>query len=262
MGGFSVVIICKNEADIISGTLKSLQGVTDDIIVYDNGSTDGTQELVKKFNVHLFEGPWEGFGKTKKKAASLARYDWILSLDADEAIDEELKRSLLALELRDEKTVFLMNFKNFLGKQLLKYGEWGGDKHIRLYNRQIAEWDDAPVHEQLILPPEIIVKKIKGYVLHRTMKDIKDYSEKMIKYAILNAEKYQQQGKKASWFRTHLSARFSFLNYYFFRLGFLDGHAGYVCARMTAYYTFLKYERLRELNRKSALSSSQSGQTP
>ncbi len=247
MQSFSVVIVCKNEADVIAATLQSLLGVAGDILVYDNGSTDGTQAIIKQFDVRLHEGTWEGFGKTKNKAISIAKFDWILSLDADEAIDEELKRSLQALELPDEKTVVDISFKNFLGNTELKHGEWGGDHHIRLFNRKQVSWDEAPVHENLLFPAAVNTKKIKGYILHKTMKNMEDYSRKMIHYAMLNAEKYYRQGKKASWFRTRLSPAFTFFNYYILKAGFIDGNAGYVCAKMTAYYTFLKYARLREL---------------
>lgn len=247
MSLFSVVIVCKNEADVIAGTLQSLAGVTDDIFVYDNGSTDGTQQIIKQFDVHLHEGTWEGFGKTKNKASRLAKYDWILSLDADEAIDDQLKQSLLELTLPPDKTVFDISFKSFLGKKYLKYGEWGGDHHIRLFNRKQVSWDEAPVHESLIIPADITTMKLKGYVLHLTMKDMEDYIRKMTNYAMLNAEKYYQQGKKASWFKIRMSPGFTFFNYYILKLGFLDGHTGYVCAKMTAYYTFLKYAKLKEL---------------
>ena len=254
MSTFSVVIICRNEADIIGNTLQSLQGLTDDILVYDNGSTDGTQQVVRSLNVNLQEGSWEGFGKTKIKASRLAKYDWILSLDADEAIDEQLKRSLLAATLTNDLTVYDISFKNFLGDQYLKYGEWGGDHHIRLFNRTQVNWDDAPVHENLILPAGATVQKLKGFVLHQTMKDVNDYARKTVQYAMLNAEKYFRQGKKASWFKTRVSPAFTFVNYYLLRLGFLDGHAGYICARMTAWYTFLKYARLKELGNIEALN--------
>ena len=140
----------------------------------------------------------------------------------------------------------------------MKYGEWGGDKHIRLFNRNTAHWNDAPVHEQLIMPEGIIVKKLKGYVLHQTMKDVEDYRDKTIKYAMLSAEKYYRQGKKATWFKLRLAPAFTFFNYYILKFGFLDGHTGYVCARMTAWYTFLKYARLKELNQQLSISSHQS----
>src|SRR5436190_14172058 len=145
MQRLSVVIICKNGAAVIGETIKSFSGLTDDILVYDNGSTDSTKEIVKQNNARLVDGSWEGFGKTKNKAIALAKYDWILSLDADEAIDGELKRSLLALNLTVENDVYEIKFKNFLGNKYLKFGEWGGDKHIRLFNRKITQWNDASV---------------------------------------------------------------------------------------------------------------------
>ena len=94
MQKLSVVIACKNEVAIISETIKSFAGLTDDILIYDNGSTDGTQNVVRSIGIRLAEGSWEGFGKTKNKSNEFAKHDWILSLDADEAIDEELKQNL------------------------------------------------------------------------------------------------------------------------------------------------------------------------
>src|SRR6478752_2572762 len=101
MQKFSIVVICKNSADVIEAPLKSFIGVTDDIFVYDNGSTDNTQEIIKKYGANLFEGKWEGHGKTKNIANAKAKYDWILSLDSDEVIDEGLKKNLLQLDLSD-----------------------------------------------------------------------------------------------------------------------------------------------------------------
>src|SRR5690349_24377680 len=94
MSSLSIVIICRNEAHVIGRSLESLRGITDDIVIYDNGSTDGTQEIVKKHGARLYEGKWEGFGPTKTKAIALAKYDWILNLDADEAVDDELNKTL------------------------------------------------------------------------------------------------------------------------------------------------------------------------
>ncbi len=257
MQSLSVVIVCKNEADVIGKTLQSLEGLCDDIVVYDNGSTDNTMEQVRKFSVQLQQGTWEGFGKTKNKAIALAKYDWILSLDADESIDQELKQSLLALKLAEEKDVYEIKFKNFLGNKYLKHGEWGGDKHIRLFNRKKTQWNDASVHEELLMTRERNIKKLKGYILHQTVKDMNDYAAKMVRYAMLNAEKYQQQGKRSSFFRIRIAPGLSFVQYFFLKLGFLDGYAGYLCARMTSWYTFLKYARLRELNKQPAIGNKQ-----
>jgi len=249
MQSISVVIVCKNEEDIIADTLKSFEGLTDDIVVYDNGSTDKTVDKAKQFNVQLHQGIWEGFGKTKMKAISFAKYDWVLSLDADEAIDEELKRSLLALQLNNEKEVYELLFKNFIGNKYLKHGAWGRDRHIRLFNRKIVKWNDAPVHEKLIIPADVLVKTLNGYVLHHTVKNIEAYKEKMKDYAMLNAEKYYRQGKNSSWMKLKLAPAFYFFKNYILKLGFLDGYEGYMAATIIAHYTYLKYKRLKELKR-------------
>lgn len=251
MHSFSIVIVCKNEAGVIASTLESLGGITDDVIVYDNGSTDNTIEVIKKFPVRLMVGNWEGFGKTKNKANSHAKYDWILSLDADEAIDEKLKSSLSGFNTTEEKTIYKIRFRNFLGDKPLKYGEWGRDWHMRLFNRKHVSWDEEPVHEKLIMPAGTVIKRLKGFLLHRTAENISEYAAKTVKYAMLNAEKYHRRGLKASWFKIRVAPAFTFFNYYILKAGFLDGHAGYVCAKMTAHYTFLKYSRLKELNRAS-----------
>lgn len=250
MQNLSVVIVCKNVAGVIRDTLESLSGLTPDIVVYDNGSTDGTQQEVRKFTVHLYEGIWEGFGQTKNKANQLAKFDWILSLDADEAIDEMLKKNLLLLDLSDDRIVYSLKFKNFLGNKWLRFGEWGDDKHIRLFNRQRVHWNDAAVHEELILPAGSPVKNLKGHVLHKTVKNADEFEMKMRNYAIMNAEKYFKEGRKPSLARTWLSPVFSFVKNYILKLGILDGKEGFICARITALYTFLKYKRLKALWRE------------
>lgn len=247
MQSLSVVIVCKNEADIIGQTLQSLQGLTNDIIVYDNGSTDDTVEEIKKFNVQLHRGNWEGFGKTKNKAIALAKYDWILSLDADEAISDELKTELLQLQFSDEKTVYKISFRNFIGNKLLKYGDWGKDYHIRLFNRKTMLWNDADVHEELVLATDALINELNGSILHRTWRNTEDYKKKMQQYAVLGAEKYFKQSKKAGWFKLNLSPSFSFIRSYFLKFGFMDGKAGYICAKMIAYYTKMKYQKLAGL---------------
>lgn len=244
---FSIVIICKNEKGNIERVMQSIIGVTDDIVVYDSGSTDGTVEVLQQFGVRVKQGEWMGFGKTKGHAVSLAAHHWVLCLDADEALDEELQQSLNELLLEDDQTVYQLRFKNMLGDKHLQWGEWGSDKHIRLFNRQVVRWDEAIIHESLQIPPTAKVVQLRGAVLHRTMRDTVEYSQKMVSYALLNAEKYHRQGKKATLVKRYLAPPFSFLKYYLFQLGFLDGWEGLLSARMTAFYTFLKYARLHEL---------------
>lgn len=247
---FSIVIVCKNEAAVIRHLLDSAQTITDDVVVYDNGSTDETVTIARQYpNVHVHEGAWEGFGKTKQHATALAKHDWILSLDADEALDETLQQTLVQLQLNDPAVAYNILFKNFLGNKHIRWGEWGFDAHIRLFHRAQVHWNDAQVHEQLIIPKHIKIKKLRGHVLHRTVTDTVVYSRKVVHYALLNAEKYFKRGKHATFSKRYIAPRFTFIKFYIFMLGFLDGWEGLVCARMTAYYTFLKYARLYELHK-------------
>jgi len=244
---FSIVIVCKNEEGNIERVLQSIAGLTDDILVYDNGSTDNTLNILRQYKIRVHAGEWLGYGMTKKNAVSLARYDWILSIDADEALDAVLQNSLRTISFTSNNEVFEIAFKNYLGNKHLRWGEWGGDKHIRLFNRQIVNWNDAAVHEALVIPSSVIVKEIAGSILHRTMKDTAEYSKKMVKYALLNADQYFEQAVKSTWAKRYISPQFSFAKHYIFQLGFLDGWEGLLSARMTAFYTFLKYARLQEL---------------
>jgi glycosyltransferase involved in cell wall biosynthesis len=244
----SVVIITKNEAHIIGNTLQSLQGITSDILIVDSGSTDATVEIAKKFGAAVIETDWQGYGQNKNKGIDAAKNNWILNLDADEAIDEELKAAILQLTLTDENTVYEFKFKNYFCNRWIRYGEWAGDKHIRLFNRNKVKWNTHAVHEGLTLDSSIKTKQLKGNVLHYTVQHFDEYINKTVMYARLNAIKYQQQGKKAGFFKLRMAPPLTFLQHYIMRLGFLDGWEGYLIAKTTAWYTFLKYSFLKELN--------------
>jgi glycosyltransferase involved in cell wall biosynthesis len=245
----SVVIIAKNEAHIFGRILKSLDGVSDDIVVVDNGSTDGTPALCKQFNARVIETAWMGYGPTKNTGIDAARHDWILNIDADEAIDEELKNALINLPLQNEQEIFEVRFKNFFMDKWIRYGEWGRDQHIRLFNRKKYRWNDATVHESLGITADTKITMLPGNILHYTVHSREEYEQKTINYAKLNAKKYADQGKTGGFFKLYFSPLFSFIHNYFIRLGFLDGKEGLLIAKTTARYTFLKYRFLRELQK-------------
>ena len=245
----SVVIICRNEADIIGKSITAVQAFTDDVVVVDSGSTDGTQQIVIAIGARLLETNWEGYGSNKNKGVAIARYDWILSIDADEVIDDRLLQAIQNLALTDTTVVYNILFRAFLGNKMIRFGEWANDAHIRLYNRHYTRWSEAQVHETLQLPVDTKVVSLNGYIHHYTSNNIQDFAVKTVNYAMLNAMKYHQQGKKAGLLKSRVAATFSFVNNYLIRLGFLDGEAGFTVAKMNAWYTWLKYTRLRELNR-------------
>lgn len=247
----SAVIITKNEAHIIGKTLQSLQGITDDIIIVDSGSTDNTLDVCRQFNTTIIEPGWNGYGLNKNKGITAAKHDWILNLDADEVIDETARQSLLALLLMNNNEVFEFRYKNFFLNKWIKHGEWGTDKHIRLFNRTVIKWNEAAVHENLTINADTKITLLNGHILHYTVQSLAEYEQKTINYAKLNAQKYFEQGKKRNPVKQYISPVFSFLQNYLFRLGFLDGAAGFQIAKTTARYTFLKYAYLNEMIRQS-----------
>lgn len=249
----SVVIITKNEAHIIANTLQSLQAVTNDIVIVDSGSTDETVAICKKYNATIIETGWSGYGINKNNGIAAAKHDWILSLDADEAIDAELQQSLLQLTLTNSNEVFNIRFKNFFCNKWIRFGEWGFDWHIRLFNRNKVHWNNVAVHENLIFPADVIVTKLKGNILHYTVQNRKEYDAKTDHYARMNAKKYLAAGKKPGFLKQYLSPVFAFIQHYIFRLGFLDGVEGFIIAKTTARYTFLKYRYLKEMTYSASI---------
>ncbi len=249
MNQISVVIIAKNEMQNIGDCIMSAKLVSNDIIVADSGSEDGTQTLVLKYGARLHETTWKGYGQTRNEATALTINKWILALDADERISPELATAINGCLMDNNKILFGFKRKSFLARKKIRFGEWGRDRVYRLYNKDQANWDAQLVHEN-ITGNGIVKKLIPGELLHYTMKDMEEYQAKTILYANLSAKKYADQGKKATWIKRYVSPVFSFIQNYLFRLGFLDGKEGLIIAYTSAKYVFLKYKFLHLLLQK------------
>ena len=242
-----MIIVCKDGEKKLPEVLKSVEGLGDELLFYDSGRCDRSTEIAKRFGARIVEGPWEGYGKTRFKAVLLASYDWILMLDTDEVLDDELKNSIRLIDLEKINVAYNIRYKNFFGDKFIRFGEWGNDYHVRLANRQGIQTDEEIVHEKLFFQRGVEVKTLQGSIHHYTVKDAHHYTIKQMGYAWLCAEKYLRQGKRATILHLLLSPPFTFFKNYIFKLGFLDGWYGFVCAKMSAWYTFLKYARLKEL---------------
>ncbi|MBP6687532.1 MAG: glycosyltransferase family 2 protein [Lacibacter sp.] len=245
----SVVIITKNVAHLLAPTLQSVKSLTDDIVVCDTGSNDATIPVAVKNGAVVLEEKWRGHGLTKNIANEQAVYDWILQLDADEVVDEELLQSLLQLDLSNEKQVFTVRRKNFFKNKLIRFGDWRKDEPFRLFNRKQALWNEDYVHEKLMYEDGCVVKRLNGNILHKTVQSHEQYEQKMKSYGIKTGEQYFKAGKKGAWYKRHLSPMFAFLNSYILKFGFLDGKEGLQIAVMTRRYTRIKYQTLIRLQK-------------
>ena len=243
----SVIIITKNEAINIGDCIDSARMISDDIIVVDSGSTDGTLEIIRSKNVKLIQTLWKGYGFARNTAAENAINDWILAIDADERITHILAKEVKNINLKDNSNLYGFKRQNyFLGKQI-RFGNWGRDFTYRLYNKRFINWDLTEVHESLIGDNIMKIRLQNGHIRHYPVRKLSENTVKTEKYARLNAEKYFSTGKKATLVKRFLSPTFDFIRNYLILLGFLDGKEGFIVSYSNARYTYLKYKYLKEM---------------
>jgi glycosyltransferase involved in cell wall biosynthesis len=238
----SVILITKNEADRVERCLKSVVDIADEIIVLDSGSTDETVSICKKYTNNVEITDWPGFGKQKQRALDKASCDWVLSIDADEALDEKMQAALLALLAQDkiDKDAYKLPWGVTLYGKTLKYGR-SARAVLRLFKRQGARYTLDEVHETVI-PLGKNYGTLKGLLLHYTHRDYKHGLDKAAQYAWLGSQKYHRKGRKSGGLLLALlRAIWTFLLIYIIRRGFLDGSIGFIMAMTYAQVNFNKY---------------------
>lgn len=253
MSKISAVIISCNEASRIANCLKSIQAVADEIILVDCGSKDGTQEIAKSFGAKIFQQAWLGYGEQKNLGIDKASHNYILSIDCDETLDDELANAIL-----EEKEIGLhgayqfSRLNNYYGK-FLTHGLEYPDNKIRLWDKNVCHWDNRLVHESLTIPPQTLVRRLKGNLLHFTFKSPSQHFAKLDRYSTESAKELYKKGIRNWRVKMITSPLFAFINGFILRLGFLDGYIGFVVAKMNAHYTYQKYAKLHKLLQKQSL---------
>lgn len=246
MPQLSVVIITFNEEKNIGRCLESIQGIADDVVILDSFSTDATESISKKYNVNFISRKWEGYSASKNFANSQAKYDWILSLDADEALSEELKKSILkAKEGTELKTYKFHRLTNYCGSWI-KHCGWYPDTKIRIFDRRITKWEGI-IHEKLVIDSKQEAILLNGDCLHYSYYTIEQHLLQVDKFSTLAAQNLFEKGKKASVLQLWLSPIVKFISDYLIKLGFLDGAAGFTICKISARHSYLKYKKLRGL---------------
>ena len=245
MRKLSAVIITFNEARNIKRCIASLQDVADEIVVIDSFSTDATPSICKGLNVQFHQREWKGYSKQKNYGNGLASNDWILSVDADEVLSEELKISILFEKENGKGFNFSFNrLTNYCGKWI-KHSGWYPDTKVKMFNRTEDDWQ-GEVRETLTVDLNS-VKRLKGDLLHYSYNSVSDHVSRTDVYSTLGAKELFGKGKKASMLKLLFNPWLKFNKMYFIKLGFLDGMAGFTIALITAYGTSLKYIKLHYL---------------
>lgn len=243
----SVVIITFNEEKNIERCLNSVKAVADEIVVIDSFSTDKTKEICNKHGVTFIEKEWEGYSGSKNFGNDKASNNWVLSLDADEALSEKLIDSIVNFKKNPNSCCGKFSrLTNYCGSWI-KHGGWYPDAKIRIFDKTIAKWDGS-IHEELVFSTPTAVNYLAGDCLHYSYYSLEQHYAQAEKFTSIAAQDLFEKGKKLSFIKLYFSPIIKFLRDYIFKLGFLDGAAGFTVARISAYATYLKYAKLKKLH--------------
>ena len=250
----SAVVITYNEEENIGRCIDSLWRVADEIIVLDSFSTDNTVAIARHKGAIVKQDKFSGYIEQKNKALQLAKYDYVLSLDADEALSAELLYSILEVKKEFKNRAYNMNRYNYYCGKFINHGLWYPDRKVRLFDKRIVKWGGMNPHDKIELLQKETIQFLEGDILHFTFNTLEEHLEKNERMSSIAAKSLFESGKFKHWSKIFLSPAWSFFNGYFLRLGFLDGYNGFVIATKTASQSFLKYQKLFRLQKESKKS--------
>jgi len=243
--GVSVIVITRDEAHTIEACLQSVAWA-DEIVVLDSGSSDDTLAICRRYTDKVFETDWPGFGVQKNRALSHAGCDWVLSLDADERVTPELAEEISKRLATTEADGYILPFRSSYLGRFIRYGDWRGEKHLRLFRREAGRFTDDKVHERLIV--EGVVELLSCPVEHHSFADVDEVLDKVNRYSSAGAELKFARGKRSSMGKALSHAFWSFFKCYLLKAGFLDGRGVFLLAVSNAEGTFYRYVKLMYLH--------------
>lgn len=243
----SAVIITFNEERNLQRCLDTLKGVADEIVVVDSYSTDSTRRIAEAAGARFIEHPFEGHIQQKNVALSLATHEWILSLDADEAMDETLRQSILQVKDTGTAMGYSMNrLTNYCG-HWVKHCGWYPDTKVRLIRSGKGNWTGVNPHDRLELTGDEKPEHLRGDILHYSYYSLDDHRKQIEYFGDIAARELFQRKKSISWLMVFAKVVAQFVKSYIVKLGVLDGSAGWTISRMSAYATWRKYTKLKNL---------------
>lgn len=241
----SVAVVTLNEAENLPRCLKSVRALAREIVVIDSGSTDDTAAIAQRFGAKFEHHPWAGFGPQKNFALQRCSQPWILCLDADEALSQELADSVRQLFEKGEpaKDGYWMNRRTFyLGRWI--WHAWYPEWRLRLFRKGAGEWRGIEPHPEVI--PTGATSRLEGDLLHYPFRNLRQHLERWLHYARIMADLYDREGKQCRWYRLIGSPWWAFFRVLVLKGGWRDGWRGWVIAFATQMYVFAKYAFLLE----------------
>jgi glycosyltransferase involved in cell wall biosynthesis len=249
MEKLSVVVICFNEEKNIQRCLDSVKDVADEIVVLDSNSTDRTVALAKEMGAIVKQDLFRGYIQQVNNAIALASNNYVLSLDADEALDPVLSASVLREKENFTGRAYRMNrCCNYCG-QFIRHGSWYPDSKIRLFDKRIATAGGLDPHPKIVLTEMLPVQNLPGDILHYSYNSVSEHVAQNNRFSTLAAEAHFRTGKKTSILNIIVRPGWAFFLSYILRMGFRDGLNGFVIAIQIAQLTFLKHLKLYQLNK-------------
>ena len=247
MSGLSAVVITRNEERNIERCLKSLS-FCDEIIVVDSGSTDRTGEIAKQFTKNVVSRAWTGYADQKNYGVSLATGEWVLSVDADEEITDELRSEITQLQRNPNgASAYSIPRRTLYSGRWIRHGGWYPNRLVRLFKRDDGKWIGEEIHERWESKGD--TKALSGHIQHYSFDSISDQVARNNHYSTLGAKALHKSGVAFSWFSLVVKPQIKFVETYFIKLGMLDGFPGFVISVSAAYSVFLKWAKLRELEK-------------
>lgn len=245
MVSLSAVIITYNEEKNIERCLLSLQGVVDEIVVVDSFSQDRTEAICAQYGVKFIQHAFEGHIQQKNWAITQASSPYVLSLDADEALSDELRQSIL--EAKNNWTAqgyFFNRLNNYCG-QWIRHSGWYPDRKLRLWDTRLGKWAGENPHDRYDMQHGASTQFLKGDLHHYTSSSFKEHFDVLYKYAEIGAKEMLRKGKRSTWFNLVFNPGFKFFKMYFLKQGYRDGLYGLIICSSTAWFTFWKYVLVR-----------------
>ncbi|HEU4716510.1 MAG TPA: glycosyltransferase family 2 protein [Bacteroidia bacterium] len=252
-GKLSVVIITFNEEKNIGRCLDSVKDIADDIVVLDSFSSDNTKKICEEKGARFFQHAFDGHIEQKNRAITFAAYPFVLSLDADEAPDEELKRAISEVKKNKTADGYSMNrLTNYCGKWIRHCG-WYPDTKLRLWDSTKGKWGGVNPHDKYEMTAAgATVKHLPGNILHYSYYSVDEHRQQAEKFSTIAAKALGQSGKSSGIFLALVKTAAKFIRNYFIKLGFLDGKYGFIICRISAWETWMKYDKLRRMKKENA----------